>query len=301
MSCYKEFLEPQLYAVCGNYVSLPLLVCPVAQLAAIRLLLSDGTSLHLAFLRHSLHSLSQCGDSSVAMVDLKAMKCTSPINTLLRFPLLVAKRSRKKMQEVSEPPSLCYSAVVPVGSVSFITVPPSTFVHGPLDHLYSLHLWLSSILQYKFAMHVRVWFWLQRLEFLCRWTFRGQYVCPGIALTLTTFEPIFIVCYGLCSTSRLVNLGCAIFFPFPLFCHAFALSLSRVINSNFRLQLPRNITSHTMKNLAFHSVLRLKDDYTTNSYHLAYTLFLNLGVKGLNCIYSMYDSHSIPWRCLRTS
>ena len=45
-----------------------------------------------------------------------------------------------------------------------------------------------------------------------------------------------------------------------------------------------------MKNLAFHSLLRLKDEYTTNSHYCTYAFlfkrlgemyFLNLGVKGL--------------------
>ena len=36
--------------------------------------------------------------------------------------------------------------------------------------------------------------------------------------------------------------------------------------SNFPCSLTRYITSHNMKNLAFHSLLRWKDDYTTNSH-----------------------------------
>ena len=38
----------------------------------------------------------------------------------------------------------------------------------------------------------------------------------------------------------------------------FTLSLPRVINSNFPCSLTRNMTSHSMKNLAFHSLLRWK-------------------------------------------
>ena len=49
-----------------------------------------------------------------------------------------------------------------------------------------------------------------------------------------------------------------------------------------------------MKNLAFHSILRLKYDFTTNSHYLTFTMyvshskvdrmyFLNLEVKGLTC------------------
>ena len=34
--------------------------------------------------------------------------------------------------------------------------------------------------------------------------------------------------------------------------------------SNFPCNLSRNITSHSMKNLAFHSLLKLKDDYCTS-------------------------------------
>ena len=61
--------------------------------------------------------------------------------------------------------------------------------------------------------------------------------------------------------------------------------------SNFFCSLTRNITSHSMKNLAFHSLLIWEDGYTTYSSlpHLSICLqrvgrmyFLNLGVKGLN-------------------
>ena len=34
------------------------------------------------------------------------------------------------------------------------------------------------------------------------------------------------------------------------------------------------ITSHSMKNLAFHSLLRLKDDSCTSSHYLTYTFLL---------------------------
>ena len=44
-------------------------------------------------------------------------------------------------------------------------------------------------------------------------------------------------------------------------------------SSNFPCSFTRNITSHTMKNLAFHSLLR-KDDYPTNSHYLTYTFCL---------------------------
>ena len=42
--------------------------------------------------------------------------------------------------------------------------------------------------------------------------------------------------------------------------------------SNFPCSLSRNITPHSMKNLAFHSFLRLKMNYTTNQYYLATSL-----------------------------
>ena len=61
--------------------------------------------------------------------------------------------------------------------------------------------------------------------------------------------------------------------------------------SNFPCKLTRNITSHSMENLAFHSFLS-KDEYTTmNSHCLTHTFLFrkvrrmylfNLGVKGLN-------------------
>ena len=60
---------------------------------------------------------------------------------------------------------------------------------------------------------------------------------------------------------------------------------------NFSCSLTRNITSHSMRNLGFHSLLRLGDDYTANSHYLTIYIslqkvgrmyFLNLGVKGLN-------------------
>ena len=38
--------------------------------------------------------------------------------------------------------------------------------------------------------------------------------------------------------------------------------------SNFPYSITRNITSHCMKNLAFHSLLRRKDDYTSHSHYL---------------------------------
>ena len=61
------------------------------------------------------------------------------------------------------------------------------------------------------------------------------------------------------------------------------LSLPRVINVKFLLQPHQNITSHSMKNIAFHSVLRWKmiilPILTTSLIHFT---FLNLGVKGWN-------------------
>ena len=57
--------------------------------------------------------------------------------------------------------------------------------------------------------------------------------------------------------------------------------------SNFPCSLTRNITSHSMKNVAFHSLLsRMKDDYATNSHYLTCLLkgseyvLLILGVEG---------------------
>ena len=62
--------------------------------------------------------------------------------------------------------------------------------------------------------------------------------------------------------------------------------------SNFPCSLTRNITSHSIKNLAFHSLLRLKmitiPTLTASLIHfdllfylLFFTYFFNLGVKGL--------------------
>ena len=45
-------------------------------------------------------------------------------------------------------------------------------------------------------------------------------------------------------------------------------------SSNFSCSLTSNITSHNTKNLAFHSLLRLKDDYVPNSHYVTYTFSL---------------------------
>ena len=59
--------------------------------------------------------------------------------------------------------------------------------------------------------------------------------------------------------------------------------------SNFPCSLTRNITSHSMKNLAFHSLLRWKIIILSISYYITYIsktigrmYFLSLGVKRLN-------------------
>ena len=39
--------------------------------------------------------------------------------------------------------------------------------------------------------------------------------------------------------------------------------------SNFSCSLTSDITSHSMENLAFHKLIQMKDDYTTNSHDLA--------------------------------
>ena len=41
--------------------------------------------------------------------------------------------------------------------------------------------------------------------------------------------------------------------------------------SNFSCSLTRNMALHSIKNLAFHSLLRWKSDYTTNSNYLTHT------------------------------
>ena len=43
--------------------------------------------------------------------------------------------------------------------------------------------------------------------------------------------------------------------------------------SNFSCSLNRNVTSHSLKNLAFHGFTQMKDDYTTNSHYLSYIHF----------------------------
>ena len=45
-------------------------------------------------------------------------------------------------------------------------------------------------------------------------------------------------------------------------------------SSNFSCSLTSHITSHSMKNLAFHSLLRLKDDSCPSSHDLTYTFLL---------------------------
>ena len=45
-------------------------------------------------------------------------------------------------------------------------------------------------------------------------------------------------------------------------------------SSNFSCSLTSHITSHSTKNLAFHSLLRLKDDSCTSSHYLTYTFLL---------------------------
>ena len=80
---------------------------------------------------------------------------------------------------------------------------------------------------------------------------------------------------------------CVIFFPL----HRLALACQEWSTSNFSCSLTRNITSHSMKNLAFHSLLRCKmivlPTLTTLSYKFLFRkvgrmYVLNLGVKGLN-------------------
>ena len=48
------------------------------------------------------------------------------------------------------------------------------------------------------------------------------------------------------------------------------LSLLRVIKSKFPCSLTRNMTSHSMENLTFHSLL--KCDYTANSRYITHTI-----------------------------
>ena len=83
---------------------------------------------------------------------------------------------------------------------------------------------------------------------------------------------------------------------------ASTLSLPRVTMPNFSCSLTRNITSHSMENLAFHS-LKLPDDYTTNFHYITYTFlfwrfgrmyFLNLGVKGLKYPARMLSHEASP-------
>ena len=63
--------------------------------------------------------------------------------------------------------------------------------------------------------------------------------------------------------------------------------------SNFLCGLTRNITPHSMENLAFRSFTQMRDDYTTNSHYLTHTFlfrkvrrmyFLSLGVKGVSVL-----------------
>ena len=52
---------------------------------------------------------------------------------------------------------------------------------------------------------------------------------------------------------------------------------TRVINFKLVCSLTRNITSHSMKNLAFHSLLRWNMAwFTTNSHYLAYTFIFKM-------------------------
>ena len=44
--------------------------------------------------------------------------------------------------------------------------------------------------------------------------------------------------------------------------------------SSFPCSLTRNTASHIMKNLAFHVLIQMKDDYITNSHYLTYTIIL---------------------------
>ena len=56
------------------------------------------------------------------------------------------------------------------------------------------------------------------------------------------------------------------------------LSLPRVINVKFPLQPHQKCDMTQYEELAFHSLLKLKDDYTTSSHYLTYTfLFKRLG------------------------
>ena len=55
--------------------------------------------------------------------------------------------------------------------------------------------------------------------------------------------------------------------------------------SNFPCSLTRNITTHSIENVAFHRFTQRKDDFATNSHYLTYTfLFKRLGVKGLRIV-----------------
>ena len=63
-------------------------------------------------------------------------------------------------------------------------------------------------------------------------------------------------------------------------------------SSNFSCSLTSNITSHSMKNLAFHSLLRLKDDSCTSSHYLTYTfLFKRMG----ECTFWAWDWKGHPF------
>ena len=70
------------------------------------------------------------------------------------------------------------------------------------------------------------------------------------------------------------------------------LSLPRVINFKFPQPPKRNITSHSMENMAFYSFTQMKDNYTTPPILTSYLIhfsrlgectFFNLRVKGLMC------------------
>ena len=71
--------------------------------------------------------------------------------------------------------------------------------------------------------------------------------------------------------------------------HRAPLSLPRVIYFKFSCSRTRNVTSHSMENLAFHSLLRWKMIIIPNSHYVTYTFlfkrlgectFYNSGVKG---------------------
>ena len=57
-------------------------------------------------------------------------------------------------------------------------------------------------------------------------------------------------------------------------CYFLTLHSQEWSSSNFSCSLTSHIISHSMENLAFHSLLRLKDDSCTSSHYLTYTFLL---------------------------